>query len=161
MSVHSQTMQSALPDRNPAWRRGVVRAFTLACLAAPGVTFADSPAFNADAVIRATDAVVAEHRVYATCLALDGQGLALVRENWRREVAQAVDALRDLKSPALFALRFSEATDFSRLLDGDMKLSAAMEFCQKNEKTTRKFYELGYTRLASTVTLAARQPARK
>jgi hypothetical protein len=125
-------------------------------LTAPGATLA----FNADAVIRATDAVVAEHKVYATCLALDKQGLALVRENWRREVAQAVDVLRDLQPPALFALRFSEAIDFSRLLDGDMKLSAAVEFCHKNEKTTLKFYELGYARLSSAVALAAKQPMR-
>lgn len=112
---------------------------------------------NEEAMVKAIDAVVAEHQVYATCLSLESQGLPLVQESWRREVAQAADSLKSMKaSPALLA-RFVSATDPSRLFDGNMRLSAAMELCRKNEVTVRKFYVFGYTRLAAAVEAAAKQ----
>lgn len=137
------------------------KALAIVGLAASCAVVAQPSGFNEEAVIRAVDDVVAEHRVYATCLALDGAGLSLVQENWRREVARAVEILKDMNPTAKFVLRFSEATALSRLLDGDMRLSAAMDFCHKNEKTTRKFYEFGYTRLPSAIARAAKQAPRK
>ena len=53
----------------------------MACLSS-GSMAAEPPTLNEPSVMRAVDAVVAEHRLYATCLSLTPQLLPLVQENW-------------------------------------------------------------------------------
>lgn len=132
-------------------------ATALSCFGLMAFTASLAQPINEDAMVKAIDAVVAEHQVYATCLSLEPQGLSLVQESWRREVAQAADSLKSLKASPALLIRFVSATDVSRLFDGSMRLSAAVDLCRKNEATVRKFYEFGYTRLAAAVEAAARQ----
>lgn len=106
--------------------------------------------------MQAVEKVVAEHKMYATCLSLEPTTYRIVQENWTREVSQGAEALRAIKaSPALVA-RYIAAVDSSRLLDKTMTLSAAMSFCQKNEAQVRKFHEFGFSRLAPAIDTAAK-----
>lgn len=125
-------------------------------LIATACTAAHAAAPDETAVMQAVEKVVAEHKVYATCLALEPTTYRIVQENWTREVSQGAEALRALKpSPALVA-RFVAAVDSSRLIDKTMTLSAAMAYCEKNEAQVRKFHEFGFSRLSQAVDAAAK-----
>ena len=131
------------------------RVAAMACLSSSAVA-AEPTTLNEPSIMRAVDAVVAEHRLYATCLSRTPQMLPLVQENWKREVSEAVDALKPLKPSPGFMAKFVAAVDFSNLLDRGMSLSAAIDLCQRNEKVVNKFHEFGYTRLGTAIRKAAR-----
>lgn len=113
--------------------------------------FAEAAEFDEAKALRLTEAVVAEHRIYATCLSLNKISLSIVEENWTREVKQAAERLRGEKPSADFIRRFSAAVEFDKLLDRSMPLAAAIEFCHKHDKQVETFYMLGYSRLADAI----------
>ncbi len=123
-----------------------------------GAAFGTAPAAALDetAVMKAVEKVVAEHKMYATCLSLEPMSFRIVQENWTREVSQGAEALKELKpSPALVA-RFLAAVDSARLLDKKMTLDLAMAYCRQNEAQVRKFHEFGFSRLSEAIRTAAR-----
>ena len=140
-----------MPGKSPHAR---IFPAILLSLATLGVT--QPAAADDSAILQAVEKVVAEHKVYATCLSLEPTSYRIVQENWTREVSQGADALKALKpSPALVA-RFVAAVDSSRLIDKTMTLSAAMAYCQKNEAQVRVFHEFGFSRLSQAIDAAAK-----
>jgi hypothetical protein len=115
----------------------------------PALAFAQSSEKRLDetAALRAVDAVVSEHRLYATCLALDGSSHALVNDMWNKEVAQAMDWLKPFKPSLVFLAKFRGKVEPSSLLDRDMALSAAMDLCHKSGKLVSRFYAFEWTPL--------------
>jgi hypothetical protein len=103
------------------------------------------------ATLREVKKIVAEYRVYATCLSLDAPTLALVESTWQKQVAAAIEALRELKPGVTFIASFTLAVRFSNLLDPDMKLSQAMDLCHKNPAAAETFWAFGNSRLTDAV----------
>ena len=121
---------------------------------------ASAEAFNETAVMQAVEKVVAEHKVYATCLSLEPMSFKIVQENWTREVSQGAEALKSIKpSPALVA-RYLVAVDSSRLLDKTMTLTAAISYCEKNAAQVMKFHEFGFSRLSEAINTAVKPKQR-
>jgi hypothetical protein len=117
---------------------------------------ANAAAPDETAIMQAVEKVVAEHKVYATCLSLEPTSFRIVQDNWAREVSQGAEALKALKpSPALVA-RFLVAVDSARLIDKDATLAVAMAFCQKNAAQVMKFHEFGFSRLSEAIDKAAK-----
>ena len=105
-------------------------------------------------LMKAVEKVVAEHKVYATCLSLEPTSYRIVHENWTREVSQGAEALKALNpSPALVA-RYIAAVDSARLIDKTMTLAAAMAYCEKNAAQVKKFHEFGFSRLSEAINAA-------
>jgi hypothetical protein len=134
----------------------VIASATITCVSANGYA-AD---LDEKAILRTAEKVVAEHRVYATCLSLDSIGYQLVQDSWDREVKRAMEALKELGASLMLTTRFAAAVRSEKLIDGGMSLSAAMTFCKKNEARVSKFYELGFSRLADEVQKAAVERAK-
>jgi hypothetical protein len=146
---------NSLPDET---RPARLKLHLLLIAAACAAAHAAAP--DETEILQAVEKVVAEHRVYATCLSLEPTSYRIVQDNWTREVSQGADALKALKpSPALIA-RFLAAVDSSRLIDKTMSLSAAMAYCQKNEAQVRVFHEFGFSRLGEAISSAAKSKAR-
>lgn len=120
-------------------------------LLGPAVGSAEEIGFDEDKALQLTEAVVAEHRVYATCMSLDKTSLSIVEENWTREIKQAAERLRGEKPSADFIRRFSAAVEFDKLLDKSMTLAAAIDFCHKHDRQVVSFYELGFSRLVDAI----------
>ena len=103
------------------------------------------------AIMAIVDNSIKEYRVYATCYSLDEMSLNLVKDEWNKSKNEA---LRDLKSDGaslVFLAKFALATNDSKILDSDMKLSEAMSYCYKNKKQTQRFYEFGQSHLAQEI----------
>jgi hypothetical protein len=85
------------PDSKMSAMIDRVRIATLivGALAAGAIAGSARAADDAEAaVLQAVAAVVAEHRIYATCFSLEPMAYQLVRENWAREVKEGTEALR-------------------------------------------------------------------
>lgn len=129
----------------------------MAVVAAISPGAACAAGLNESAVLQAVETVVAEHKAYATCLALDPLSFRLVQDGWKREVMQSAETLKGLNASPAFMLRFVAAVNPDRLIDLGMPLSAAMSYCQKNESQVRKFHEFGFSRLSNVIDRATKQ----
>jgi hypothetical protein len=103
------------------------------------------------AVLAVLDATVKEHRVYATCFALEKTGRALEKDMWNKSRMEALDHLKSHQASLLLAAKFSLASELSKLFDPDMTLASAMTYCDKNAVQIKQFYVLNITDLASEV----------
>ena len=112
---------------------------------------ARASAFDEAAVLNAIDKVVAEHRIYATCMSLDKLSHRVVQENWAREIKLGAEALRPLNPSVGFVARYAKAVEPSRLLENDMPLSTAMTYCWANEAQVQKFHVFDFSRLADAI----------
>jgi hypothetical protein len=121
----------------------------------PAAANAASSTNKDERIMRAVEEVVTEHRIYATCLALDPLSLSLVQEGWNREVRDGVDALKEIGASADLAARFATAVAPSQLLDVNMSLSNAIEFCKTNHDRVATYYKLGATKLAPAIRQAS------
>jgi hypothetical protein len=112
---------------------------------------ASSVAERDERVMHAVEKVVAEYRIYATCLSLDPMALSLVNETWNREVLAGVDALKEIGPSAALAARFATTVAPSQLLDPTMRLSDAIEYCKATRAQVLNFYSLSVSRLAPVI----------
>lgn len=103
------------------------------------------------AVLAAVERVVAEHRIYATCLSLEPGSYRLVQDLWAQDVKAASAVLRDARPSVGFVARFAAAVHPSRLIDEDRSLASAIAYCHPHETQLRKFHEYGFSRLATAV----------
>jgi hypothetical protein len=144
--------------------RSNLYSLTFMALLATGVQYSNNvyaSTFDEGEAIKAVHAVVAEHKIYATCLSLDSQAFNGVREVWRHEVMDAEKVLKTLKPTPAFIVRYTTAIAPSRLLDDSMKLSEAIAYCKQNEKQFQKFYLLGYSRLVTALESATKKTGMK
>jgi hypothetical protein len=140
-----------MPHKSPR-----LSSLNVIVLAFAALVVTQSASADDAAILQAVEKVVAEHKIYATCLSLEPTSYRIVQENWTQEVSQGADALKALRpSPALVE-RFAAAVDSSRLIDKTMPLSAAMAYCQKNEAQVRVFHEFGFSRLSQAIDAAAK-----
>ncbi len=130
-------------------------AATLAASGFPGASYAAG--YDESAILQSVEAVVAEHKIYATCFSLDSTAYQIVQENWLREVKQGAETLKGLNPSVAFMARFAYAVNPTRLLDEGMTISAAMAYCQKNEQQARKFHEFGFSHLADAIDQASKR----
>ena len=112
---------------------------------------AEAAEFDEAKALQFTEAVVAEHRIYATCLSLNKISLSIVEENWTREVKQAAERLQGEQPSADFIRRFSAAVEFDKLLDRSMPLAAAIALCHTHDRQVETFYEFGFSRLVDAI----------
>ena len=101
--------------------------------------------------MQAVEALVVEHRIYATCLSLDPLGLALVKDNWQRMYIQATALLLPLQPSPEFVKRFDAASQQSRLLDTHQTLAATQQYCQAHQAEISRFYSFGFGSLAQAI----------
>lgn len=130
-------------------------------LLGPAVAYAEGSAFDEEIALQLTEAVVAEHRVYATCMSLDKTSLSIVEENWAREIKQAAERLQGEKPSADFVRRFSAAVEFDNLLDRSMTLATAIDLCHTHGRQIETFHELGFSRLVDAIEKATTRPVEK
>src|SRR3989338_4450634 len=135
---------------NEKQKNTLIPLLTIALLGSAACS-AKAAEFDETKALRLTEEVVAEHRIYATCLSLDKISLSIVEESWAREVKQAVERLRGEKPSADFIRRFSAAVEFDKLLDRSMTLAAAIDLCHTHDRQVETFYILGYSRLADAI----------
>ncbi|WP_140635466.1 hypothetical protein [Methylibium rhizosphaerae] len=156
MNLTFQPRETPAMTQLTAWLRPTLTArrktlFTLAMTLAASAAFAQAPKMDEGALLRATEEVVAEYRVYATCFAINSAALKLAQDQWRQEVKDAIDVLKPMKPTPAFMTKFAAATQFSRLLDPDMKFSAVIDLCHRNEDKLHNFLALSYTRLSAAM----------
>lgn len=121
----------------------------------PTASNAGSSTNRDEQILRAVEKVVAEHKIYATCLALDPLSLSLVQEGWNREVRDGADTLKEIGASSDLVARVAMAVAPSRLLDVNMSLSNAIEFCKTNHDQVATYYKLGATKLAPAIRQAS------
>lgn len=109
------------------------------------------------AVFAAVEAVVAEHRLYATCLSLDPLGYDTVQKIWELEVQDGLLALTRMKASPVLLARVGRAVSFDSLIDADLSLGEAIRYCHENMEQVRKLDEFGYTRLVNAIEKVALQ----
>lgn len=106
---------------------------------------------NEEAVFDSINKIVAEHKIYATCLSLDSTSYQLVLTNWEREVDSAIEKIKSYKPSLTFIAKFKSAVATENLIDKNLSLADAMEYCHKNEEQVKKFYEFGHSRLSDAI----------
>jgi hypothetical protein len=136
------------------------RIFMAAALCLCQPVFAEGIKFDEEKAMAAVEKVVAEHRIYATCMSLDKMGLALVQQNWKEEVTLATEELRKVKPSATFVLRFAGAVDFSNLLNRSRNFGDAMDYCHTNEKQLRMFDTFEFSHLVTAIESAETRPGK-
>jgi len=124
-------------------------ATALALTLVSAAASAANPKFDEARALQAVNTIVAEHRLYATCMSLDKVSLSIVEENWRREVKQATEAFKDLNPPPTFWPQFNAAVSFDKLLDRNATLGSTMALCHKNDKAVAQFQSFGFSHLRS------------
>jgi len=139
---------------------GIYNIFAAAALCLCQPVFAEGIKFDEEKAMAAVETVVAEHRIYATCLSLDKLSLSIVQENWRREVKLATEELREVKPSAAFLHRFAGAVDFANLLDRSRHLEDAMNYCHANEKLLVNFQTFEFSHLVTAIESAETRPGK-
>lgn len=121
----------------------------------PTISNAGSSTNKDERIISAVEKVVAEYKIYATCSALNPMFLSIVMEGWDHEVQEGVNALREIDSNGILLANFATAVAPSQLLDPNMRLSDAIEYCKTNHAKIQTFFELGASRLYPTIMQAS------
>jgi hypothetical protein len=111
-------------------------------------------AFDEAKALRVLDEFVAEFKVYATCIGLTPEALALTNDIRKWEFERAKQQMSEIKPTKLFLARFLIA-EASPLLDDRMTMGEARKLCAQNSKAPERLQTFGYTVL-STALLSAR-----
>lgn len=104
---------------------------------------AETKPINEAMVLKTIDNAVEEHRVFATCFALEPVSRKVVNDMWVKMVKDAREVLASRKPSLKLIAQFEYKTQ-SKLVDERMLLKDAIAYCEKNAEIQKKFYTFGY-----------------
>ncbi len=110
--------------------------------------------FDESVVLKATDEVMDDFRLIATCMSLEPTTYSGLQQQWNSQVQETLTILKSEGASDAFISRYSDITQFSNLIDGKKTLSETMKICHSKADVYEKYMTLDFLLLSNQVSIA-------